>query len=299
MNGDERALVRPLTEAEREARMEAIQLKLYAFLAKRSERFTLNDSSSLPVELAEELFRGLCFVLGIGETLPDEAIETLAEADFDARFAMGVRRIKKQMALVQKLWRTAVLSLPAIPNTSLTDTLASIRAFQKRYDYLFFAHRVPADIDYQLCHPASEDLGGIDYLIAWLKNLLTESAFIGRFPVKNAIALLGKASPDYIGLHINLYEPIAAQAIGVTLAGGDATTLSLSKDEVKRIEETLNALPPAMRKARLTDAAQDLCRVFRMESQTSRDYLIRFAESLAPRIDAALEGGGLSGVFWA
>lgn len=46
--------------------------------------------------------------------------------------------------------------------------------FFKRYDLWFFAHDIPCAIDYILDAPISEDLQGIDYIIAYLKALIAE-----------------------------------------------------------------------------------------------------------------------------
>jgi len=43
--------------------------------------------------------------------------------------------------------------------------------------------------------------------------------------------------------------------------------------------------------------AKTLANTLHMMSQTSQDYLTALAKSLVPRIEAALMGGGLEGVF--
>lgn len=40
-----------------------INLKLYTLLGKRIERYTMGDSSSVPIEIAEELLKSICFSL--------------------------------------------------------------------------------------------------------------------------------------------------------------------------------------------------------------------------------------------
>lgn len=42
---------------------EIIQISLWKLLGKVTERYTMGDSSSVPVEVAEELFKSICFLL--------------------------------------------------------------------------------------------------------------------------------------------------------------------------------------------------------------------------------------------
>lgn len=42
---------------------ELIKLKFWILLGKRIERYTMGDSSSVPVEIAEELLKSICFSL--------------------------------------------------------------------------------------------------------------------------------------------------------------------------------------------------------------------------------------------
>lgn len=109
---------------------------------------------------------------------------------------------------VAQLWQDVCLTMPQINNIALRDTLASIGGFKMRYDTLFAAHEVPAEIDYPLSHPVSERLKGLDYLQAWLTQLQREARYLARFDRDECIRLLESSCPDYQGLLINLCELI-------------------------------------------------------------------------------------------
>lgn len=68
------------------------------------------------------------------------------------------------------------------------------------------AHEVPCDIDYQLSESVDPKLMGIDYVEAYLAQLLSEARWIARFDVGSCVAVLERACPDYRGLHVNLYD---------------------------------------------------------------------------------------------
>jgi hypothetical protein len=79
---------------------------------------------------------------------------------------------------------------------------------------------VPCDIDYQLCRPVPEDLLGVEYVNEYLRRVVLENDFLRRFPKEPVIKLLENYCPDYRGLLINLYEPVATNALGSRSSGG-------------------------------------------------------------------------------
>ena len=265
---------------------QAIQSKLYALLTKRTAKYTLNDSTSLPVELAEELLNAVCYVLGFEADISEKNAAVWAEMDFDLRFSEGIRCIQKKMVLCRKLWRTAFKSLPRIENTSLADTMQSIKNFEDRYDYHFFAHQIPCDVDYQLCIPVPENVLGVDFLIEWLTRLIIENQLINSFDHNRSIEVLEQHSPDYKGLLINLYDPIAANALFKILSGGGVYALIVTEEErcavAKLIQDKKNA-----ESARLMEqAAKRLTEVLGIHSIRAREYLNQQAVNLIPRLKA-------------
>ena len=96
--------------------------------------------------------------------------------------------------------------MPPIRNIALRDTLASLGEIKRRYDVYFAAHEIPCDIDYQLSMPVDSQLIGLDYVEAWLMQLLVEARWIARFDVNSCISALERACPDYRCLHVNLYD---------------------------------------------------------------------------------------------
>ena len=64
-------------------------------------------------------------------------------------------------------------------------------------------------IDYSLSKSVSEQLKGLDFVEAWLSQLLEEAQFLAQFDTDSMIAYLHEWCPDYRGLLINLYDPIS------------------------------------------------------------------------------------------
>ncbi len=54
--------------------------------------------------------------------------------------------------------------------------------------------------------PVDSDLMGIDYVGAYLAQLLAEARWIARFDVESCVTVLERACLDYRGLHVNLCD---------------------------------------------------------------------------------------------
>ena len=273
-------LIQARTESSREG-MGAFQTRFFTFLSAHTARYTLNDSSSIPKELAEDLMRAACYVMDIG--INGECLQVTDE-DLEARYNRGIKAIEKKMALSKRLWRVACKSMPEIENESMVSTLESIGTFWKHYNYRFFADQIPCDIDYQLCLPVPDAFLGVDYLIEWLTRFIIESQLVQCFETERCIQVLEGHCPDYKGLLINLYDPIAANALGKVLSGGDVTELVMAAWEWQQIIQLFSGRTEAAQIQLLEQSADRLCECLNINSVRSQEYLKAHAVSLAPRI---------------
>jgi len=274
----------------------AAQIKLWEFLGRRVHSYTTGDSSSVRIETAQELLNSACYVLGIDLGNPS-ALKAILDWDLDRRFEDIIKIIEGEIQTAKRLWQAACLSVPQIENISLSTTLHSIGSFPKRYHYRYFAHVIPCDIDYQLCHPVSEALLGVDYIIEYLHHILIEQDFLCRFDPALCIRLLDAYCPDYKGQLINLFEPIATNAIGLAFIGSDTLKLDVSSQECERIAVILKPMPKGQVINVLQSAAYFVCSTLEIHQPATRQYLRRMAEGLSLRIHAALSAGNLDGVF--
>lgn len=277
------------------AELLTLQERLAGLLADQCRRYAAGDSS-LPRETAAELLCSLRYVLGLeGRERPTDPRSLLREP-LEEAFRREQAALEKRTAQARRLWQAACTARPRIENRSLTDTLAGIGAFWRRYDRRFFAHEVPGDIDYQLCLPAPERLLGVDYLIAWLSRLLAESRFLNCFDRRAAARVLEGSCPDYRGLHINLFEPVAVNALGRTLLGLDPLDLDLPSEGRARLAGRLRALPAQAGERELRAAGRILSGGLALDRGTAW-YVETAAARLWPRVRAALPHNDLEGIF--
>jgi len=276
--------------------VDAFQERFVRLLERRTAIYTMGDSTSVPKHVAVDLLRSISFVLGIDPEHP-EIPERLLRVDLEDEFRRRLADLERKVELTGELWREVVATMPAIPNTALHDTLAEIGEFPRRYDFRSMAHEIPVSIDYPLCHPVPEELPGVDYINEYLRRLLIEADFLRCFEREACERVLAASSPDYVDLLVNLYEPVATNAIGRAVVGQDARPLRITDEDRAMIAERLRSLSPGQRSRALGDAATVTCDKLDITEKHAREYLRGLVPELLPRIDVGLKNGELRGVF--
>lgn len=172
--------------------------------------YTTGSTGSVSKLEASQILESLSFVLGIRSGGDSKVLEELAEQDPDKLFQRKQVELAIHVDRALRTWREICVIMPPINNVALRDSLADFGNLKALYDTYFAAHEVPlGNIQYQLSLPISENLLGIDYVQAWLDQLLTETRYISQFTPESCIAVLEHVCPDYKGLHVNLYDLLA------------------------------------------------------------------------------------------
>ncbi|WP_368260346.1 DUF6179 domain-containing protein, partial [Clostridium paraputrificum] len=116
---------------------EIITIKIWTLLGKVTERYTMGDSSSVPVEIAEELLKSITFLL------KKEMKNGKFEVDiFECENLEGVWKdswitIEKDIAMGKDLLEEVIKTSTGIENISYDDTVMGIEKGLKIYDYRF------------------------------------------------------------------------------------------------------------------------------------------------------------------
>lgn len=187
---------------------------------------THGASSSISELEAVQLANSLCYVLGSSDLPPASLNNALANEPF-AFYVSQVKHLEERVeALLVIRKRVCELMPPPLRNVSLRDTLGSIGKIRALYDIRFRAHEVPCDIQYQLSCPVYDSLMGIDYLEAWISELLKEAIWIAQFTPGSCISVLERFCPDYRGLHVNLSTFLNLAKIYRSASGSDVGMLA-------------------------------------------------------------------------
>lgn len=189
-------------------------------MAHVSGLYCMGGSSSVSAREAHALATSVAYVLGIADATPEQAARVLCAGDPIAAWHDGLAALDRRMDDALEVWREIVATMPPLRNVALRDTLASLGELRRRYDTRFAAHVVPCDIDYPLSRPPDTDLMGMDYIEAWLAQLLHETRWLARFDARSMRTVLERACPDHRGLHVNLYDLLLPHERELSAVGG-------------------------------------------------------------------------------
>ncbi len=272
-----------------------LQNDLWLLLAQQTESYTMGDSSSVPVEIAAELLRSICF--SIGWYLQENSEIKLFAANLQD--LLKASRVKLQTGIQEgeELLRQVVAGAPAVGSRAYQDTLMGLGEFFRNYDNRFFAHEIPGSIDYQLALPVPQYLQGLAYVQEYLRRLLIENRFCSCFATSKIIRLLTNSFPEYRELLVNIYEPVAANALGCGLLHKRIGELDITAEERGQLAQFFRRLArqevwPAMQKA-----ADQVCRELSINDPPARSYYAETIRELAPRIETAIAAGGWENIF--
>ncbi len=274
-----------------------IQMKLFSLLAKRTHRYTMDDSSSVPIEIAEDLYQSICFSISLFLKQTGNSILFLKDTEPGQLLKLAWTEIELQIKEGKKLLKLVRSTSQKIDNKSYIDTLKEIGNFFKDYDYRFYAHEIQCDIDYQLCHPLNKELQGIEYINEYLRSLLIENEFCSHFDKGIIVALLRSYCPDYKDLLINLYEPVAVNAFALALLHEDIFALDITDFHRDKLLRCFNMWSRQHAEIELRKAASQICSSLQIKDTAKIEYLKNTALHIYPRVAAALPSKCLDKIF--
>lgn len=275
--------------AETEQYGTKVQDKLWRLLTRQVKSYTLGDSGSLPEEVAAELFTSVLYTLKRFFSARGEDLRALALQDEDEVFDAARQSLEADLQAVKGLYRTVAAGIPRLGSRALEDTLQNIGVGLERYDYRLFAHEVPCEIDYQLCRPVPDDFQGIDWVREYLGRLGMEGAALSRFDGGECRRFLEGRFPGYRELLINLFEEVAARALGRVL-----TEEGLALPHLERC--ALSLLPGDLTREGFRQGADRLFSLLRLPGEFAA-YWAECLDSLWPRYAAARDNGTLGNVL--
>lgn len=204
--------------------LEQIQFSCLALLAKSSELYNGGDSSSIRVELAQELLASISFTIGVQlKTIsnPDDAIEALRTEGVGLIYTAGRKRVG--WLIQQAKMRYSSLQNRCVKLRNIyyvTTIMEDIKSFFKLYNPEFGAHETHIMADYPV-YNNSQELLGVEFIARYLEQLYFENSFCAHFPIDDISRLLSGYDHNYSEQLFNLYEPVLAAALGCCIAGVD------------------------------------------------------------------------------
>lgn len=251
------------------------QGEMYALLERQVGLYTMGESSSLPVEMVQELMHSIRFTIETHLALSGKS----AESDsLEALFREGGKDIWRQVEEAKALYSAVKRTASPLEHVAYGDTLRAIGGFFSAYDLQFFAHDIPCMIDYPLSLPVSESLEGIQFIKEYLRRLLLENRFCQCFGPEESIQLLHRFHPIYEDLIINLFEPILYTALGLALQKKELAPLLLQREDGEQLYHQFHPWREAEAKQLLREGQKRILIHFQLWDSDMRNYLTKVTQ---------------------
>ncbi|MFT4143155.1 MAG: DUF6179 domain-containing protein [Mobilitalea sp.] len=226
--------------------IEHIQMELLELMEKEVVRYTNDESSSIPVEKAQDILQSICFSIGfyLKSISPiTQKLDALKDRKLSELYHSGLNGVqncvKESKIMYTELQKTA---LPELTNFAYQDTIyKALPEFFHDYETEFAAHITQASIDYPLSEVV-EKLCGVEYIYAYLQRLTLEQSFLNKFAIQDINLLLEFFDEQAKHMLINIYEIVLGNAFACVLLDQKLERLLLNKQELNWIKEHLSSL---------------------------------------------------------
>ena len=261
---------------------------LYLLLDERIRRYTMGDSTSVPVDTARRLLESILYCLDLNRRFPAQDVPQ--DAPLHVRWRAGVDQAKRIAARAKLLLKQTQRTPPPLVNTAYCDTLEALPAFFAGYDAEFFAQEIPCSFDYPLCQPVLESLLGAEYILEYLRKILAENTLLRAFSQDALRALYVRYYVDYADLLVNLCLPAAEMATLCAFAHRPVRELSISGAEMAEISAALTRAGEEDARASFRSAADCALAELNLHGEYSLALMRQTADDLWVRIRAAANG---------
>ncbi|MEG0768124.1 MAG: DUF6179 domain-containing protein, partial [Clostridia bacterium] len=239
---DERRYLESLLEAALsraqvdDAWIEQTQGALLDLLAYQCRRYTERKSSSVRIEVSEEIMRSIVFTLDIWLREipePDDALRAITEVGFRAGYARGYRKIQTMVKATQIFYETTRRQYLFTDNAMYNATLnGGIAGFFQRYYPEFGAHTIHITADYPVAL-FPEGYQGIEFIRRYLVCVWYENQFCRMFGEDAMTRTWTRYAIEYgdtvRDMVCNLYEVILSAALACAIAGDPMANLWVSE----------------------------------------------------------------------
>ena len=199
--------------------------RLFELLAARLAHFTNGESCSVPAETAQAVLSAVLYTVDLRlltEPDPDAAAACLADVSPTQLFEAGLTLIKRRLRASELLWRKHLPLFERLPDSVMRTTAVSgIAGFFRAYQPEGLSDRIPITADYPLYCGMNDirHLRGVSFLARYLQGLCDEVRFLSKFRTDTVHAVLSAADCLYRETPSNLFAPLFATVIGMTLLG--------------------------------------------------------------------------------
>lgn len=267
------------------------QNQLLELLNSQLKKITNNKSSSVPVELADDLMDGIAYCIDTAlKSLPTlgESAAMLHSQSVQSLYELGTEQLDKHgKACVALLSRARATRLKTANQGYQLVLDVTFPDFIRSWKTNPFPHDFEVITEYPLAvEPAESGIAGVHKR---LSALALENRFCARYPQETVESLLGGYADAHrvttADAYINLFTLCLQNLLLNKLLGRDG--LLLTEDERARLEQKLRPLSPGQRAELIRYTAELFLKESALEYPKLEDYIRRAALDFANLLNSA------------
>lgn len=277
-----------------------IYYKRMELLKVQLKYYTKDESSSVMVELAENILQCIDYTIGIYLKTFDNiggVANELKSNKLSQILKEGQDLISEKILESKKLLEKINENKLKVDNYSYNDTIDyGIPLFFKEYNDFFAAHETPGSIDYQLCID-NRNYAGIEYMYNYLKILSLENDFCNKFSINEINKMLKGYDKKCELLLINIFELLITNCLGAVICGKDLKSINISSLDRSYIKNKLNKLSLKELQKELLKCAKLCCQDLYIKDKALISYIEKAALKVSLLINEAIKLNKLETVF--
>lgn len=227
-----------------EDELEKIQLDCIDLLSYKAKRYTDNDSSSIRIELAENIMASNLYTIGLFlKTFPivDDAVKAMTATSMLDLYLSGRKIIDSMINSTKRKHLLVIKNILDNDNHFYKPTVvAGIKGFFKKYNANYGAHENIITADYPLYNQI-ENLSGIEFIQKYVESIYLENMFCQCFSSEAIHALLCGFDDRYQHLVFNIFDKVLTCAIGCTILNINPVQLSISTEQSTELQKFIHS----------------------------------------------------------
>lgn len=280
--------------------MEKIQIQIIELLREIVVYYTRDESSSVRVEVAEQIMLSIYYTIGafLKNTMTiKESINLIIEKDLKDLFRQGEELLIEKVDACKRKLKGIQKNRLETSNYAYIDTIDyGIDLFFKEYDIRFASHDSPGSIDYPLAIDEMK-LVGVEYLEAYLNTLELENKLCSYFDISEIEDLLKSYNKNSHHMLINIYKFVLTNYLGVILLGKGGKSLNITEEERVHLKSIVDGLSEEELKRLFLMALGKLFKELSIEDEGLKDYINKTILKLIPEIKYNIETNTLDKAF--
>ncbi|WBW97285.1 DUF6179 domain-containing protein [Oceanirhabdus sp. W0125-5] len=277
-----------------------IQIQIMNILKDLITRYTVGESSSVPITTGEKLLASICYCIdAYCDSFNDieECIDELKTSNIRELYEKGVELVTSYVEETRIFYEKIKKDRLHIELQAYDDTIdEGLGSFFKDYEVVFNAHDTMGSIDYPLTFD-DMSIRGINYIKNYLNTLEIETFFCKFFSTEDTIKTLNYYgeiyNTDYRFELINVFEVLINNSIFSVLSGNYGWNLSISEVSYRILNNNLSSLNSKEINILVGKAIEKVIMDLAIDRVELIDYMNKYKSIFIPRLINSLENGNL------